>query len=68
MAEMGFWNFALKNPEKLALVDPDERSWTRGELLAEANKIAHGLRAQGLERGDCVAVVLENCPRFLGVR
>lgn len=64
MSDMGFWNFAERSPEKLALVDPDERKWTRGELFAEANRIAHGLRALGLERGDCVAVVLENCAEF----
>jgi long-chain acyl-CoA synthetase len=61
MAEMGFWSFAQQAPEKLAVVDPSGREWTRGELLAEANQIAHGLRARGLGRGDCVAVVLENC-------
>ena len=61
MAELGFWNFAQKDPEKLALVDPSGREWSRGELLASANKISHGLRGLGLGRGDCVAVVLENC-------
>ncbi len=61
MAEMGFWSFAQQNPDAFALADPNGRDWTRGELLAEANKIAHGLRAQGLGKGDCVAVVLENC-------
>jgi long-chain acyl-CoA synthetase len=61
MAELGFWNFAQQAPEKLALADPNGREWSRGELLASANKIAHGLRALGLGRGDCVAVVLENC-------
>ncbi len=64
MAEMGFWNFAQQGPEKLALVDPQERLWTRSELLAEANKIAHGLRALGLGPGDCVALVLENSAEF----
>jgi len=61
MAEMGFWSFAQQNPGAFALADPNGRDWTRGELLAEANRIAHGLRAQGLGKGDCVAVVLENC-------
>ena len=61
MAEIGFWNLAQQAPEKLALADPGGREWSRGELLASGNKIAHGLRALGLGRGDCVAVVLENC-------
>ena len=64
MAEMGFWNFAQQDPEKLALVDPNEKLWTRGELLDQANRIAHGLRSLGLKQGDCVAVVLENCAEF----
>ncbi len=64
MSELGFWNFARKDPGKLALVDPTGREWTRGELLAESNRIAHGLRALGLEHGDCVAVVLPNCAEF----
>ncbi|MDJ0851572.1 MAG: acyl-CoA synthetase [Myxococcota bacterium] len=64
MSELGFWNFARKDPGKLALVDPTGREWTRGELLAESNRIAHGLTALGLERGDCVAVVLPNCAEF----
>ena len=61
MAELGFWNLARQAPEKLALADPGGREWSRGELLASGNQIAHGLRALGLGRGDCVAVVLENC-------
>ncbi|MBW2389158.1 MAG: AMP-binding protein, partial [Deltaproteobacteria bacterium] len=67
MAEMGFWSFAQANPDKFALADPNGREWTRGELLAESNKIAHGLRALGLARGDCVAVVLENCAEMFQV-
>lgn len=67
MADMGFWSFAKANPDQFALADPDGRQWTRGELLAESNKIAHGLRAQGLEKGDCVAVVLENCAEMFQV-
>lgn len=67
MSELGFWNFAQKEPDKLALVAPDGREWTRGELLAECNRMAHGLRAQGLGKGDCVAVVLPNCAEFYAI-
>ena len=42
MVELGFWNFAQRAPEKLALADPSGREWSRGELLASVNKIAHG--------------------------
>jgi long-chain acyl-CoA synthetase len=67
MSELGFWNLAQAEPDTLALVDPTGREWTRGELFAEANRIAHGLRASGLERGDCVALVLPNCWEFIAI-
>ena len=51
MSELGFWNFARKDPSKLALVDPSGKEWTRGELFARANQVAHGLRALGLGKG-----------------
>ncbi|MEE9609196.1 MAG: acyl-CoA synthetase [Myxococcota bacterium] len=60
MSQLGFWNFAQRDPQRLALADPDGRDWTRGELLASCNRIVHGLRALGLEKGDCVATVLPN--------
>ncbi len=66
MAELGFWNFAQREPDRLALVC-EGREWTRGELLAEANRIAHGLRARGLGHGDCVAAVLPNCAEFMAL-
>jgi long-chain acyl-CoA synthetase len=60
MSQLGFWNFAQKDPAALALVDPDGREWSRGELLAGCNRLVHGLRALGLAKGDCVAAVLPN--------
>ena len=67
MSQLGFWNFAQNDPDKLALVDPTGREWTRGELLAECNRISHGLRALGLQKADCVAVVLPNCAEFFAI-
>ena len=60
MADHGFWNYAAKDPSALALVEPDGREWTRGELVASCNRIVHGLRALGLGKGDVVAAVLPN--------
>jgi long-chain acyl-CoA synthetase len=60
MSEYGFWNLAQKEPAHLALVEPDGREWLAGELLAEANRLVHGLRARGLKQGDCIAACLPN--------
>jgi long-chain acyl-CoA synthetase len=57
---LGFWNFAERDPSHLALVAPDGREVSRGELLAESNRLVGGLRALGLRKGDAVAIVLPN--------
>ena len=72
MADHGFWNYAAKDPGALALVEPDGREWTRGELLASCNRIVHGLRALGLGKGDVVAAVSNETrvpsPEIAGLR
>jgi len=60
METRGFYRAAAAEPDRLALVLPDGRSVTAGELLAASNRLAHGLRALGLRRGDCVAMLLPN--------
>lgn len=67
MSKLGFWNFAQQDPQKLALAAPDGRQWSRGELLAEANKIVAGLRQLGLEKGDTVAAILPNCAEYIAL-
>ena len=67
MAEHGFWTYAQRDPRPLALVDPHEREWTRGELLAECNRVVHGLRALGLSHGDTVAICMPNCAEFYAI-
>jgi long-chain acyl-CoA synthetase len=60
MKVRGFWQAALASPGRRALVLPDGREVSAGELLAEANRLVHGLRALGLSEGDCVAMLLPN--------
>ena len=67
MAEHGFWSYAQRDPSQLALVTPEEKTLSRGELFALQNQIAHGLRALGLRHGDAVAVALPNCAEFFAL-
>src|SRR3569833_2838061 len=60
MAIMGFWSWAQQQPERLGLVTAEQQRYSYGELLARVNRLSHGLRAQGLQRGDLVAVLLPN--------
>ena len=65
--QLGFWNFAQQAPEKIALIDPLGREWSRGELLHRCNQIVHGLRAMGLEPGDSIAALLPNCAEYIAL-
>ncbi len=56
----GFWYYAHEDPDALAVVDPDGTEISAGELLARCNRMAHGLRALGLQAGDTVAAILPN--------
>lgn len=64
MSELGFYNIANNAPDEIALIDPSEKAWTRGELLSKANKLTHALRHLGLKPGDSVALVLPNSAEY----
>jgi acyl-CoA synthetase (AMP-forming)/AMP-acid ligase II len=55
---------ALREPAAEAVVQGHRRVHY-GELWANIQGIAAFLRAQGVARGDRVAVVLENCPEYI---
>jgi 4-coumarate--CoA ligase len=51
--------------DRVALVDgPTGRSYTYAELYGASRKVAGGLVADGLERGDVVAVLSPNIPEY----
>ncbi|MGW9043922.1 acyl-CoA synthetase [Streptomyces lydicus] len=60
----GFWAQAAADPGRTVLIAPDGEEWTAGRLHAASNRLVHGLRAAGLERGDAFAVVLPNGVEF----
>lgn len=64
---IGFWKIAESDPERIAVVDPDYRETTFGELYELTNRIVHGLRRVGLRPGDQVTTVLPNCVEQLAV-
>ena len=52
-------NSAVKHPDKIALITKQGR-YSYGEVNQMANKIAHALIAEGVEKGDRVAIFLDN--------
>lgn len=62
IAEMICERWAAHAPDRLALVDLDAsgaaKNWSYGELSRRSSQLANVLRAQGVGRGDRVAVLL----------
>ena len=54
---------AARWPDRVALV-AGERKQTFGQLYERACAFAHGLHAEGIGRGDVVALHLGNGPEF----
>jgi acyl-CoA synthetase (AMP-forming)/AMP-acid ligase II len=58
---------AKNYPNKVALKDYSGKALTYAELESRANRLANGLLALGLRKGDRVAVMLYNCTEFVEV-
>ncbi len=75
----GRMNLAADCVDKQAAVQPNApaviwegeegavRTWTYADLLAESNRLAHGLRSLGVVRGDRVGVFLPMIPETVAV-
>jgi acyl-CoA synthetase (AMP-forming)/AMP-acid ligase II len=55
---------AARRPDEVAVAFPDARV-TAAELLEGARRMARGLRALGVRRGDKVGIVMPNCLEYL---
>ena len=55
---------AQSRPEQAAIVQ-GQRRISYAQLFANAHAFGTGLRELGINQGDCVAVVLPNCPEFI---
>lgn len=56
---------AAEHPDRIAIVDPaSDRRWTYAELDLRADRLAAGLLARGIAKGDKVVVQLPNIAEF----
>jgi len=67
MSDLGFWKLAPADPSHTALVEPDGRAISAGDLLADCNRVVHALRELGLQQGDAVATVLPNSAAMMEI-
>ena len=56
---------ATTDADRPFLVMADDVRMTFAEFNAQVNRVAHGLRASGIEQRDRVAIMLRNSPEFL---
>lgn len=59
-----FQRQAARQPDALFLQFGNER-FSYGEFNQWINRLARRLQAEGIQHGDCVAVMMENCPQLL---
>ncbi|GAA4883258.1 AMP-binding protein [Saccharopolyspora cebuensis] len=65
---LDFFAEAREHPRRTALIDEHGRATSYERLAARADRLARGLRAAGLRRGDCVAAVIGNGPAYFELR
>jgi crotonobetaine/carnitine-CoA ligase len=58
---------AAATPDRDALKFADRPWVSYGELNARSNRVANGLLARGVQKGESVSVMLPNCEEFLPV-
>lgn len=60
-----FTRNVARHPDKTAIIFEDE-TWSFKALDEFANRVGNHFRAAGLQKGDTVALFMENCPEYLG--
>jgi acyl-CoA synthetase (AMP-forming)/AMP-acid ligase II len=54
---------AARNQDDTAFIAADDK-WTYKRFAAEVHRVAHGLAARGIRKGDRIALHLPNCPEL----
>ena len=60
--------WAKLQPDKPAVIDPDGKVTTFGQVNAAANKLTRLFRQHGLGKGDALAIVCSNRAEFIEVQ
>ena len=61
-----FQQTVSKHPDKIA-VRIEQKKWTFREVEEYSNRIANYFKSQGYQKGDVVALLLDNSPEFICV-
>lgn len=59
-----FQRTAAKHPHKVAVIF-EQKTWTFQEVEEYSNRIANYFKSQGYQKGEVVALLLENSPEFI---
>ncbi len=65
---IGFWEWARREPDRIAIADADDVQYSYGELGQWVNALSHGLReVAGVGTGDTIACVMGNDPAMVAL-
>ena len=65
MREIPFERFAAESSTSVCVIDTDERSWTRAEVLQSAMGFVREFGRAGLRSGDTLACIAPNCMEYV---
>jgi len=65
MDAFGLRHFTARDPDAIAVIEQNGAVWSRGELLALADRTARAFAAAGLKPGNVLAIVAPNCAEYL---
>jgi long-chain acyl-CoA synthetase len=60
VTDIGLWNIAATEPDRVAVIEPDGTVVSYADLAARADQIGRGLQELGLRPGDAVCGMLPN--------
>jgi long-chain acyl-CoA synthetase len=60
-----FWDHCGEHPERIAIIEPGIRSWSRLEISMGSVCVRDHLSRKGVTEGQSVAIVAPNCGEFM---
>lgn len=62
-----FWDYCRESPDKIAVIEPGIRSWSRGAIGEGSIRVRNHLLQNGLTEVHAVAIIAPNCAEFMMV-
>jgi len=61
------WNHAVRRFADRSFMEFEGEVWTFRDMEKYSNRFARFLKSRGIGKGDVIAIMMENCPNFVGM-